>query len=108
MKPEVIRCPTCGRRKNRSTPANARYWLLLHLVAEKLKPQGQSYSAEQYHEYFKQRYLGSDEIALPNGKLLVRGHSTTNLDVAEFALYMEKVEQWAGEHDVWLESDDQG
>ena len=102
-KPEIVRCPSCGRRKTRSTTANARYWLLLHLIAEKLKPQGQIYSAEQWHEYMKQRYLGADEVRLPNGEVLNRRHSTTDLDVTDFNDYMAKVEQWGIEHEVWLE-----
>lgn len=105
-KPEIVRCKACGRRKTRSTPANARYWLLLHLIAEKLKPQGKIYSAENWHEYFKQRYLGADDIDLPNGLTIHRGHSTTNLDVSEFSDFMMKVETWAGEHEVWLEAMD--
>lgn len=104
-KPEIIRCQACGRRKSRSTSANARYWLLLHLIAEKLKPQEKSYSAETWHEYFKQRYLGADEVELPNGKLVQKPHSTTDLDVDAFNEYMAKVEQWGIEHEIWLEGD---
>ena len=105
MKPEIIRCPACGRRKTRSTPANARYWLLLHLIAEKIRPEGKPYSAETWHEWFKQRFLGADEIELPNGRTFMRQRSTTNLDVEQFATYMDTVEHWAGEHEVWLESE---
>ncbi len=97
------RCPTCHRLKKRSNPANARYWLLLHMIAEKIKPMGILYSAEQYHEYFKQRYLGADEMVLPNGKAVNIRHSTADLDTQEFAEYMGKVEQWGIEHDVYLD-----
>lgn len=102
-KPRILRCPTCNRRHKRSNPQNARYWLLLHAIAEKLKPQDAIYSAETWHTYFKSRFLGCEEIALPNGKVLQIPNSTADLEIPEFADYMTKVEVWANEHGVWLE-----
>lgn len=96
------RCPTCGRRHKRSHPQNARYWLLLHAIADKLKPQGVSYSPEVWHNYCKSKFLGCDDVKLPNGKTLSLPRSSADLDVAEFTAYMEQVEAWASEHDVWL------
>jgi len=101
MKPD--RCPTCHRRKTRSTPANARYWLLLHMIAEKLHPQGKSYSANTWHTWAKSRFLGCDEVTMPNGKTLQIPRSSADLDVSEFQDFMQKVEVFASEHDVWLE-----
>lgn len=103
VKPTITRCPTCGRKRRRSTGANARYWLLVSMIASEIKPQGAIYSSETFHEYFKQRYLGADEIKLPNGKTIIRPHSTADLSTDEFNAYMEKVELWASEHGVWLE-----
>lgn len=100
--PKVTRCPTCHRRHTRSTPQNARLWLLYHAIAEKLKPKGVAYSADVWHEYCKSKFLGCEEFKLPNGKALQIPHSTADLDVAEFADYMTAVEAWAGERDVWL------
>lgn len=97
------RCPACHRLKKRSNPANSRYWLLLHMIAEKVKPQGKIYSAEAFHEYFKQRYLGADDLDLPNGKTINIPHSTADLDTQEFNEYMAKVEQWGIEHEVYME-----
>jgi len=97
------RCPTCHRRHRRSNPANARYWLLLHAIADKVKPGGLSYSADQWHHYMKSRYLGCDDVALPNGKTLTIPKSSADLDVADFNDYMTKVEAWAVERDVWLD-----
>lgn len=97
------RCPTCKRLHKRTHPQNARYWLLLHQIAEKMRPGGLSYSPETWHTYLKSRFLGCDELALPNGKTMTIPHSTAVLDVAEFGEYMEKVEAWAAERDVWLE-----
>lgn len=101
MKPD--RCPTCKRRMKRSHPQNARYWLLLHVIAEQLKPNKTAYSADQWHEFFKSRFLGCREVNLPDGETLQIPHSSAALDVAEFADYMTQVEAWASERDVYLE-----
>lgn len=97
------RCPTCKRRYTRSHPANARYWLLLHLISERLKPQGAAFSADTWHTYMKSRFLGCDEHTLPNGRQLQIPRSSANLDVAEFNEFMTAVEVWATEHDVYLD-----
>ena len=78
-------------------------WLLLHLIADKLKPQDQSYSAETWHVWFKQRFLGCDEVKMPNGKVIQIPKSTADLDTAEFADYVFKIEEWASSHDVFLD-----
>lgn len=97
------RCKTCGRMKRRSNPANSRYWLLIHMIAEKLRPQNQPYSTTAWHEYFKGKYLGVVETKLPSGKTMSSPHSTADLSIDEFNDYMMKVEVWAGDHDVYLE-----
>lgn len=99
------RCPACHRKMTRSTQANARYWLLLHAIADKVRPGGNAYSADQWHVYCKSRWLGCDDVSLPNGKVLTIPRSTAGLDVAEFNDYMGRVEAWAGERDVWLDEE---
>jgi hypothetical protein len=94
MKPD--RCPTCGRRHKRSNPANALYWLLLHQMAER-KWQGQQYSAETFHKYFASKFLGADDMRLPNGKTLTIPRSTANFDAvqadcAERGVYLADLE----------------
>lgn len=97
------RCKACGRRFKRSNPANARLWLIYHALAERLPVRGQIFSPDTWHEYMKGRYLGKRDILLPNGDRVTIANSTSQLDVAEFNTYMEKVEAWAAEHDVYLD-----
>lgn len=96
------RCPTCHRRLKRSSEANRRYWLIMHTISDKLRPQNVQHSPEVWHTYFKSRFLGCDEVVMPNKKTLLLPRSSADLDVAEFADYMTQVEQWAAEHDVYL------
>lgn len=97
------RCPKCHRLMKRSNPANARYWLLLHLIADKIKPEGKTYTPEQYHIYFKSRFIGVDEVTLPNKRTIQIPKSSADLDTQEFAEYMAKVEEWAQEREVYMD-----
>ena len=96
------RCPACFRKIKRSNPANALYWTLLHQLADNLKPGGVAYSADQFHAYYKSRFLGCQDIAMPNGKTLTIPNSTAHLDVAEFGDYFDKVQADAAERGVYL------
>lgn len=98
----VQRCPTCNRRHTRTTQANALYWVLLHTIAEQIKPAGASYSADTWHEYMKSRYLGATDMRLPNGKVLTLPKSSADLAIDEFNDYFGRVEAWAAEHGVFL------
>ncbi len=97
------RCPACGRKFRRSNPANARYWLLLHRISERLPVQGQTFSAEQWHQYAKSKWIGCDDMKLPNGKVIPMPKSSADLDTAAFNDYMTAVETWANEHGVYMD-----
>ncbi len=101
MVPE--RCPKCGQKRKRSTEANRYYWLLLHAIADKLKPAQQGYTAETWHHYFKLRLLGAKDVKLPNGKVVPVPLSSSDLDKTEFQDYVTQVEAWAAEHNVHLD-----
>ena len=97
------RCLTCRRRMTRSSEANRRLWAIYHLMAEKIQPRGQSYSAETWHKWAASKWLGCDDVKLPSGKVLTIPKSTSELDTSEFNTYMTAVESWANEHGVYLE-----
>lgn len=98
-----MKCPKCGREEKRSSEANRRYWKILGLLSEKLPVQGNQFSSEAWHVWFKFKFLGAADIKLPNGKALTQPKSTANLDKGEFNEYMTQVEVWANEHEVYLE-----
>lgn len=94
----VVRKPS----RKRSNEQNRRYWAVLNDIAD-VPVQGRRYPAETWHEYFKGRFIGYEEVALPNGKTLQRPLSTTTLTVEEFANYMTQIEVWAAQHGILLE-----
>jgi hypothetical protein len=95
------RCPTCHRKHKRGNPANAMLWALYHAMADR-EWDGKRYSADSFHAYYKQKFLGADDVDLPNGKTLTVVRSTANLDADEFSAYLAKVEADAAERGVFL------
>jgi hypothetical protein len=91
-------------RKARSTEQNRRYWALLNEIAAQ-PVQGKRFITEAWHEYFKGRFIGKEEIRLPNGDIFNRPISTTTLDVEQFGEYMTQVEVWAASHGILLGED---
>ena len=97
------RCPTCKRKKKRTSESNRRYWLLIHMISEKLKPQEVEYSTETWHTYFKLKFLGGNDVTMPNKKVIVVAKSSAELDKTEFHEFAFQVEAWANEHGVYLD-----
>ena len=97
-----MKCPACWKDK-RSSDANRRYWSLVNLVSENVKPNKQQFSQPAWHEYFKSRFLGMKEINLPSGQNILIPTSSAELDIAAFSEFMSRVEAWAAEHGVWLD-----
>ncbi len=58
---------------------------------------------ETLHVYYKLRFLGGSEHALPNGKTVLLPKSTADLDTVEFGDYMTQVEADLNERDIFLD-----
>ena len=97
-----MKCPTCHREEKRSSEQNKRYWKLLSLLAQK-PVQGEIYSSKLWHIYFKFKFLGADDIKLPNGKILTEPKGTSDLDKKQFNEYMLEVEVWCNEHNIYMD-----
>ena len=82
-------------KSKRSVDQNARLHALLRDIAEQAWVGGRQYDAETWKEEARRRFIGTEEIDLPNGTRIERGISTTTLDVAAFTLMMDQLEAWA-------------
>lgn len=65
--------------------------------------QGKTFSADQWHQYCKSKWIGCDDMTLPNGTVLTMPKSSADLDATAFAEFMQAVEAWAASHDVYLD-----
>lgn len=83
---------TVGPRK-RTKPQNARYWGkgVLAQIAAQATSDGRLYSAENWHEFFKRKFIGV--VELPCGEVV--GMSSADLDTAAFSIFCHQVEAYA-------------
>ena len=81
------------KRMKRTGRQNRRYWGrgVLAQIAEQATSDGKLYSAENWHELFKRKFIGVEE--LPNGEVV--GKSSTALSTAEFCVFSDQVEAFA-------------
>jgi hypothetical protein len=79
-------------RAKRNTQQNKLLWAVLNQIADEAWVGGKQFSAEAWHEFFKRKFIGCNE--LPNGQTL--GISTTTLDIAAFAEYVTQIQAYAG------------
>lgn len=84
---------------NRSSQQNRRYWLLLNEAAKKMG----EYDADDLHEFFKQKFLGTRVVEIAGERATVQP-STRKLSTKRFRNYMDQVEGFLIEKlGVWLE-----
>lgn len=101
----IQRCPTCGAPPKRSSEQNRYYWKLIHGIEAKVHPKGIAYSDEVWSLFFKGKFLGREEVKLPNGKIIETICHTAHLSVEEMAQFITQVEAWAADHGVFLEGE---
>lgn len=87
-------------KSKRSVEQNKFYWKLLRHIAEVTWIGDRRFTDQTWAEYFRQCFIGSDELLLPDGTTQYRGISTTRLNVQEFADYLTQIENWCAEHGV--------
>lgn len=108
MRVGITRCPTCGQKRRRTAEQNARYWKLLR----ELERVDGEFTAEQFHEYFKRRFLPMLEMELPDMTTMLIPTSTADLemhrdpdrpDKPNWDDYMQQVEVLCAERGAYLQ-----
>jgi len=85
----------------RSLEQNRLYWAILTDISEQVVP-GKAYEPSVWHEYLRALFLPERVMELPDGSVKMLEPSTAELNLADFSAYVEKVIQWALQHDVKL------
>lgn len=80
-------------RRKRTKAQNRRYWGngVLKQIAEQATVNGRLYDAKMWHELFKRKFIGVEE--LPDGS--IQGKSSAGLNTAEFCAFSDQVEAYA-------------
>lgn len=89
----------------RNVQQNRRLWGVIYKqIAEQAWVEGQQFNKDIWHEYYARKYGVCDEMVLPDGEIITRRKSTTEMTVSEFSDYMNRVEADAVmEHGVFFE-----
>lgn len=82
-------------RAKRSAEQNRFLHALLNTIAENAAVEGKYYDMETWKEQVRRKFIGTEEINLPDGSRIERGISTASLTVPEFTLLIERVQAWA-------------
>ena len=69
---------------------------IIRQIAEKKQIEGKYYSVDSWLEYFRQMFIGVEEM--PSGK--TKGLPTSKLSTSEYNDFMTQIEAWASENDV--------
>lgn len=76
-----------------TTRQRRQYWRLLRYVAEHAHVDGRKFDAEYWEEFFKRRFIGTEEL---DGEVV--GIGTSDLSIAEFNELMREIEAYASTH----------
>ena len=69
---------------------------IIRQISEKKHVEGKYYSVDSWLEYFRQMFIGVEEM--PSGK--TKGLPTSKLSTSEYNDFMTQIEAWASENDV--------
>ena len=84
--------------KKRNTEQNHRLWGYLYkTIAEQAWVDGKQFSKEVWHEHFARMFGVCEEMILPDGEIITRRKSTTEMTVGEFADFMTQIEVYAAQ-----------
>ena len=85
----------------RSLEQNRLYWAILTDISEQVV-NGRTFEPSIWHVYFKQLFLPDHVQELPDGSLHISPPSSSRMTLEQFSEYVEKVMQWALQHEVKL------
>lgn len=84
--------------KKRNTEQNKRLWGYLYkTIAEQSWVDGKQFSKDVWHEHFARMFCVCEEMILPDGEIITRRKSTTEMTVGEFADFMTQIEVYAAQ-----------
>lgn len=90
---ETVLLILTNERAPRNRQQNARLWgHLYRTISEQAWVNGQQFAPDVWHEYFARKYGVCDEVILPDGEIVSRRRSTTEMTTAEFSEFMDRIE----------------
>lgn len=91
-----LRIIVTSEERKRNVEQNRRLWGHVYkCIVEQAWVNEEQFDAEVWHEFFARKFLPHDDVRLPNGEVVTRRKSTTELTVGEFTDFMQAVELYA-------------
>jgi hypothetical protein len=82
-------------KSRRNAGQNALLHAMLTIISESVQPDGRKFGVEEWKELVRRKFIGTEDILLPDGTRTERGLSTTTLSVGQFADLIDQVSAWA-------------
>ncbi|WP_369050490.1 recombination protein NinB [Burkholderia gladioli] len=93
---EPLRVIVTAEERQRNAAQNRLYWgAILRSIAEQAWVDGRQFDKDAWHEYFARLYGVADELTLPNGEIILRRKSTSQMSVGEFSTYLNQIQAYA-------------
>lgn len=98
-KGEPLRVIVTSDEKKRNAEQNRFYWgVALRDISEQAWIDGRQFDKDAWHEYFSRKFGVCEDLTLPDGEIITRRKSTTQMTVGEFSTYVNQVQAWAANH----------
>ncbi|KVV22326.1 recombinase [Burkholderia multivorans] len=95
-KGEPLRVIVTAEERQRNQQQNRFYWgAVLKQISEQAWVEGRQFDKDAWHEYFARKYGVCDELVLPDGEIITRRKSTTQMSVGEFSTYLNQIQAYA-------------
>ncbi|WP_186013792.1 recombination protein NinB [Burkholderia gladioli] len=93
---EPLRVIVTAEERQRNAAQNRFYWgSIIRSIAEQAWVEGRQFDKDAWHEYFARLYGVSDELTLPDGEIILRRKSTSQMSVGEFSTYLNQIQAYA-------------
>jgi hypothetical protein len=95
-KGEPLRVIVTAEERQRNAQQNRFYWgAVLKAISDQAWVEGRQFDKDAWHEYFARKFGVLDELALPDGEIITRRKSTTQMSVGEFSSFLGDVQAFA-------------
>lgn len=95
-KGQPLRVIVTAEERKRNEVQNRFYWgAVLRDISSQGWVDGKQFDKDTWHEFFSRRYGICEDVALPDGEVVVRRRSTTKMSVGEFSAFLNAIQAYA-------------
>lgn len=93
---EPLRVIVTADEKKRNSQQNRMYWgAILKQISEQSWVNGRQFDKDVWHEHLARKFGINEEMTLPDGEIIIKRKSTTDMSVGEFSDYMNQIQAYA-------------